>query len=230
MNTREHYLMYRNLVRKDSNQFSWDEQEDFLAPVRNMKGWIQTTKEGEKLMTEVTNKVAIMAESAGSGDEYAYREAAESHQMAALEMLDSYVKYYIKPWRSAYRESRGPLTGMTVDEAFLAEKGMGWFKFFDKIIEAKLTVGETTVDHIIVPRYSPKFCKNLEGKFYFDTDEVVIAKGLSKEHFKQVQEIKARSVLYKIFLGNNGEITSKPIKTFNVPSVVRDWTLDLFPL
>jgi len=230
MNTREHYLMYKELVQRDTNQFFWDEQEDYLCPVRNMRGWIETTQEGAELHKRFADEVVRMSEAAVSCNEYAYRDASEAHQKAALDMMGSYVKYYIKPWRDEYGDTRGPILGLTVDEAFLAEKGMGWFKFFDRRATAKLTVGKTTVDYIVIPRYTARFCEGLEGKFYMDADEVKTAKGLSEEHFKRAQKIKERSVPYKIFIGSDGELAAKPIKSFNVPSAVRDWTLELFPL
>lgn len=230
MNTREHYLMYKELVQRDVNQFFWDEQEDYLCPVRNMRGWIETTQEGSALHKRFADEVVRMSESAASCDEYAYRDASESHQRAALDMMDSYVKYYIKPWRDEYGDTRGPILGLTVDEAFLAEKGMGWFKFFDRKVTAKLTVGKTTVDYTVIPRYTARFCEGLAGKFYLDADEVRITKGLSEEHFQQVREIKERSLPYKVFIGSDGALASKAVKNFNVPSAVRDWTLDLFPL
>lgn len=231
MNLKEHYISYIPQVNDAFDQFQWDKEQEFFGVVSfNIAEWSYDDPKGKTYLEAARDAADRMKDAANNtGDENRYREAATTHQNVSIAMFEDYVKYYMSPWREEYKDTPGPICGTTVDMDFIAERGYGWFKFFDKTVTAKLTVGSKIVDYKLIPRYCDKFCKDLEGVFYLDADEAQLCKRLPGNYFEQALKYKKRSVPYKIFITAEDGLSAKPVRTFNSPSAVRDWTLDLFP-
>lgn len=232
MNLREHYRLYIAQVNSTLKQFIWehDEHDFFGVSSDDLSSWVKKDPSAAATYNNALEATAdIKAAITETGDEYRYKKVIKDHQENMSHLFDRYILYYMKPWRDEYKDTRGPVCGTTVDEDFIAEKGWDWFKFFDKSVTAKLTLGSKVVDLKVIPRYTERFCRDLEGTLYLDADEMLLAKKLPGNSFDDVMKYKERAVPYKFFLTGKGEITAKAIKNFNGPSTVRDWTLDLFP-
>lgn len=228
MNLDLHYDQIYSQIKAYYSLFGWDKEEDFFQISSNIYEWMGSVQEANAMKERLFGLLGDVKKAVLMSDERAYVHLIERAQASAIALFEAYVKYYMKPWRDEYKDTRGKICNTTVDEDFIAQHGYRWFKFFDKVVTMKMRIGDEDVNFKIIPRYADKYTQNLDGYFYLDADEMLIAKKLGKEGFDHIRKAKEKSVLYKIFIGEGGKISAKPVSTFNGIDVVRDWTLRLF--
>lgn len=142
-----------------------------------------------------------------------YQRFLNSHQYAMIQLFNAMVETLIWGYDG-------------VDEntilSLIEEYGWGWFRFNKKSLKIKLKSRDEPIH--VVPRYTSD---NWDFPLTLDADEMFLIEKEEADVYKVLDHKAHAERPSKLFTIGRTFMSFEPIKTFNTPDIIRDWTLPL---